>query len=153
MQLAQNANQLQQHAHPKGPKDLDFDLAENFLPEEFLCRDIAVDNHHHLLFATEKMIDILSHAKHWFIDATFKIVRYPFTQLLSIHAFIKSDDSLKQVPLMFAIMSEKCKRDYRKVLKAVKNLLPSIAVQTVTTDFEAAMWQALSSVLPQITTP
>ena len=48
---------------------------------------------------------------------------------------------------MFAIMSGKHKRDYKKVFKTVKNLLPSTAVQTVTVDVEAAMWQALSSVL------
>ena len=28
-------------------------------------------------------------AKSWYIDATFKVVKEPFTQLLSIHGFVK----------------------------------------------------------------
>ena len=112
--------------------------------------NIKTRNSHHLLFANDKMIDILSQAKHWFIDGTFKIVRQPFTQLLSVHAFIKCDDSLKQIPLMFVVMSGKCKKDYKCVLRAINNLLPSCAVRTITIDFEAAIWSAICSVFPKV---
>ena len=64
-QLTQNANHLHQHYQPKDAKDLDFDLAKDFIP---------VNNCHNILFAMDKLIDILSCAKYWFIDATFKIV-------------------------------------------------------------------------------
>ena len=94
------------------------------------------------------MIQLLSHAKNWYIDATFKVVRHPFTQLLSIHAFTTSGVSTKQVPLLFVIMSGKSKQDYKRVLKAVIKLLPSIRVETITIDFEAAMWKAIHRVLP-----
>ena len=40
---------------------------------------------------------------------------------------------------MFVVMSGKHKKDYKKVIKAVQNLLPNIVVQTVAIDFEAAM--------------
>ena len=121
--------------------NLDIDLAEDFIPEGFFRRDIEVDDHQHPLFGTDKMIDLLSLAKNWFIDATFKIVLQPFTQLLSIHAFIISGNSFEQVPLLFVI---------KKIFNAVKDLLPSIAVKTITFDFEAAMWQAIRGVLPWV---
>ena len=53
------------------------------------------------------MMSILSQAKNWYVDAIFKVVHKPFTQLFSIHAFVKSGENVKQIPLLFAIMSGK----------------------------------------------
>ena len=72
-------------------------------------------------------------AKKWYIDVTFKIIKHPFTQLFSIHAFICSGDNIKQVSLMFAFMSGK---------RTVVKYLPATAVQTITMDFEPGMWDA-----------
>ena len=93
---------------------------------------------------------LLSGSKNWYADGTFDVVWKPFTQLFSIHAFVRGDSCIKQVPLMFVIMSGKRKRDYKKVLKAIKSLLPSYALKTITLDFEAAMWQAASDVFPNV---
>ena len=54
------------------------------------------------------MISILPEAKNRYIDATFKVVCKPFTQLFSILAFVKLGEHAKQIPLLFAIMSGKC---------------------------------------------
>ena len=59
-QLAQNAIHLCQCAHPKDPRDLDFDLAEDFIKDGFIHQDITIDDCHHFLFTTDKMINILS---------------------------------------------------------------------------------------------
>ena len=47
-------------------------------------------------------------------------------------------------------MSGKYKKDYKKVFKAVLDLCQSTIVKTVTLDSEAAIWLALTSVLPQV---
>jgi hypothetical protein len=40
----------------------------------------------------------------------------PFYQLLRIHAFVKSGDDNKQLPLVFCVMAGKTKKDYKKVI-------------------------------------
>ena len=43
------------------------------------------------------------------------MLKTPFYQLLSIHAFVRAGDEMKQLPLVFIIMSGKTKKDYKKV--------------------------------------
>ena len=88
------------------------------------------------------MTQLLAKVKKWYIDATFKTIKCPFTQLFSILAFICSGDNIKQVPLMFAFMSGRRTVDYEEVLQAVKSYLPATAVQTITMHLEPAMWDA-----------
>ena len=48
-------------------------------------------------------------------------------------------------------MSGKKKRDYKAVLKAVRELLPeNICLQEVLVDFEAALWGALAAMFPGV---
>ena len=129
---------------------LTFDVTEDFIPEGLFKKDVKVGICHHLIFTNDKMIELLSLAKNWFINTTFKAVKSPSTQLLSMHAFFKSGVSWKQVPLLFSLILGKCHCDYMKVLQAVIQLLPvnPAPVKTVIVGFEAAMWQAIFSVLP-----
>ena len=50
------------------------------------------------MFATEQQLQYLARAKNWYVDGTFKLCRPPFTQLLTVNAFVKQDDHAKQVP-------------------------------------------------------
>ena len=59
----------------------------------------------HLIFASDKQLELLQQSKTWYIDGTFTLCRQPFTQLLTLNAFVKNDDHVKQVPLVFVIMS------------------------------------------------
>lgn len=150
--LVRRANRLRQALRPTDPQDLHFDLAVNFIPQHYLRNDIAMDGARHLIFATQAQLDILERAKTWYVDATFKIVAAPFHQLFSIHAFIKGDDSdMKQVPLIFVLMSRRRKRDYKAVLESILNMVPNNHVKKVVADFEQAIWRAFRYILPNTT--
>ncbi|XP_068725452.1 uncharacterized protein [Montipora capricornis] len=149
--MARAANRLHQRLRPEDPKDLDFQLVEDCIPEGFFQADVYVKERRHLIFATVEQLMTVAKAKSWYIDGTFKLVRKPFQQLVTINAFVRSGDHTKQVPLLFVLMSGKSTKDYKKVMKKVMRLLPiQPAVQQVTLDFEKAIWKALRSVLPTV---
>ena len=149
--IARNANYFRQKRRPKHPSDLDFELYEEHLPVDFLRQDLRVDSARHLIFATDSQLSLLSRAKCWYADATFKVVREPFKQLFSVHAFVKSDNASKQLPLVTCLMSRRKKKDYQSVFRAVKEMLPSPPrVKRIMLDFEAATWKAVRRVFPKI---
>jgi hypothetical protein len=137
---------------PADPTTLEFELDHSNIPDGFFQQDVMVKERRHLIFSTEKQLQLLSRAKTWYIDSTFHVVKAPFTQLFSIHAFLKSsDDTTKQVPLAYAFMSGKSKRDYKHVLEKIVDSLPcQPKVNTFVLDFEAAMWKAIQGLYPEV---
>ena len=77
----------------------------------------------------------------------FKIIGKPFTQLLTIHAFLNQEGETKQVPLCYVLMSGSKKKDYKNVLKGLLELIPGPRVKMVMVDFEEAFWLAIPAVL------
>ena len=110
------ANRTKAKYQPKEPTDINFILEEPALPTNFLLKDVSVDNERVILFATETQLQILNDLDVWFIDGTFKCVRKPFFQLVSIHGFLKEEDEIKQVPLLFSFTSSKHKKIYETIL-------------------------------------
>ena len=67
------------------------------------------------------------------------------------HAFIKSGDCVKQIPLAFCFMSRRRQWNYEDVLRALIESLPEqLTVVEFVMDFEQAAWKAVLNVFPQV---
>ena len=73
--MARKANRYRQTLRPEDPRGADFNLAEDFLLDGFLQKDLTVDGARHPIVATQNQLDILHQAKTWYVDATFKVLR------------------------------------------------------------------------------
>ena len=113
--IARQANRLRQKLRPEHPRDLHFELVDECLPDGFLRADLKVKDRRHLLFARREQLNTLARAKTWYMDGTFKLVRHPFKQLLTVNAFVTSGEYAKQVPIAYVLMSSKKGKDYNKV--------------------------------------
>ena len=112
--ITRAANRLRQKLRPKDPTEIDLELEEGCIPAGFFQADVKVKERRHLIFAKQEQLDILACAKCWYADGTFKLVRHPFKQLVTMNAFVRSGKSAKPVPLVFILMSNKKAKDYKK---------------------------------------
>ena len=120
-------------------------------PKRLLQVDISCDGQRHLMLASDTQLNQLAHAKIWFVDGTFKVVRSPFVQLLSAHSYIKAAGTMKQVPFLFVIVSRRKTTDYVAVVKEMLSLLPADPkVADIVVDFERAVWSGLNKCLPAV---
>ncbi|XP_033759427.1 uncharacterized protein LOC117341641 [Pecten maximus] len=92
---------------------------------------------------SDRQIGLLEKTRTWYMDGTFRMVNEPWTQLFSMHGFVKSDDNMKQIHLAFCFMSGKREEDYYAVLRAIDRMLPSRRLERCVVDFEAGLWQAI----------
>ena len=68
---------------------------------------------------------------------------------MSIQSFVRCDDTVKQVPILFVLMSRRQKQDYVAVLQAVKERLEDPIVEWFMMDFEAGiLWLLILSLFP-----
>ena len=130
--LGRQANYNRQIDRPKHPLDMHFNLNMDHVPGIFFLAEVEVGRDEkycqHLMFATQDMLTLRSSAKRSYTDATFKMVRAPFTQLWSIHALkhhAGGNGNIKQVPLVFVMMSGKRAIDYQRVLEVLLEKLPT----------------------------
>ena len=74
----------------------------------------------------------MSAAMNWNMDYTSKVIKNPILSNVFNTCFVRHNHCIKQVPLVFVVMSGKRKKEYKKVLKAVKSILPTMERTTTT---------------------
>ena len=91
--------------------------------EDYRAAVRSVKNRRHLIFARPEQLQTLAIAKSWYVDGTFKLVRHPFKQLVTINTFVRSGECAKQVPLAFVLTSNKKGKDFTKKVLHSRGLL------------------------------
>ena len=82
--LAKRRNKARQKLRTSEPTDLQFTLDEDYIPASFMRADIQVQSHRHIVLASDNMVILLQRAKTWYIDATFKVMKDPLSQLFTV---------------------------------------------------------------------
>ena len=66
------------------------------------------------------------------------VKKVSFKQMFSTHAYIHKDDLIKQVPLLFILMSRRTVADYRRVFKKLPTIVGVMQVTKFVSDFKRA---------------
>ena len=147
--VIRSVNDYRKNGRPKDPTTKDFDLKVEAISDDFLLEDIIMNGERHVIFSTKQQLKLLEHAKTWFVDGTFKFVKALFKQLFSIHAMVRSNEDVLQVPLACILMSRRQACDYQLILEAiVASFAAPPRLKRVILDFEAAIWVAMETVFP-----
>ena len=157
--LRRAINRRRQGNFPVAPMDLSFDTLDfsaTGVPQEFLLADVKIEGEEgeivarHLIFGTKDQLELLQRAHTLYGDATFKACSEPFQQLFILHAFLVKDNIIKQVPLLFVLMSRRTTTDYEAVLKRVISLCPEeLQIDSFVVDFEKALMAAIRLCWPR----
>ena len=100
----------------------------------------------------------MAKAHSWYIDGTFKIVKDPIKQLLTIHVVLVYRQIKRvSIPVCFILMTRRRKSDYVKVLNFIKNHCNKYLDEhnltnnliKIMADFEIALWQAIREIRSQ----
>lgn len=157
--LARTVNRARAKERPTHPTDLHFTLDRPNMPKHFLRGDILVgpegQQQRHLIFSTKKQLRLLREMKRWYLDGTFRLVKKPMMQLWTIHGFLKVWNSrkkrheIKQVPLLYVLMSRRTAADYEAVLLHIREKIfqDEFSLEEVVCDFEKAVWRTVQVML------
>jgi hypothetical protein len=94
-----------------------------------------------IIFSTSNNMKILSQHNHWYVDGTFDITPTMFTQLFSIHVYIKE----VSIPLLYALLPNQTEKTYTKLFQMVKGLIDKSPL-SIKSDFELAIINAARKV-------
>ena len=113
--------------------------------EDFLLYDSGSVEKRILIFGTHENLNYLCRARHWSLDGTFKTVPRIFSQLYSIHGFLND----RSVPLIYALLPDKCQTTYANFLDQLKKVKPDLAPESIMVDFEKASINSLRLAFPE----
>lgn len=114
----------------------------------FLLADDGVEERI-IIFCGEKGKECLKGFKNFFTDGTFKSCSKQFTQIYSIHAdFGSTDEETNINPDLFALLPNKKKETYIRMLRLIRAAVPGWNPETVNVDSEMAAISAIREVLP-----
>ncbi|XP_033631289.1 uncharacterized protein LOC117293179 [Asterias rubens] len=132
-------------------KERDFNFQNGSVPENFVTKVVNRGKKSHFLLATNNQLQLLSHMTHWYIDVSTKIVESPFKLLLSVHGFVNKNHQAKVVPLLFALMSGKRRKDFTIVFNALKEAVPNgICVTECMLEYDTNLWRGLNDAIPNL---
>lgn len=105
-----------------------------------------------IVLGTKDNLKKLGRSSTWFSDGTFSVCPSLFTQLYTIHGMY-GDVAL---PLIYALLPDKAESTYIRVLEAIKDKAEQFQVnfpepETVVSDFELAIINAVKAVFPHAT--
>ena len=144
--LARAANRMRQRMQSRG-----LDLQDGFVPEDFVKKVVNRGSKCHFLLASPQQLQLLSHVTMWYIDVNTKVTNNPFKQLVSVHAYVVKNHQTKLVPMFFALMSSKKRKDYRVVFTALKESVPDgLRVKDCLLNYETNLWRGLSDAIPDL---
>ncbi|XP_068237240.1 uncharacterized protein [Palaemon carinicauda] len=150
--LARTLNRHRAKSRPKHPRSLDdLVIQDEHMPAILHSTDFWINGRRHIMLYSDNQLHLLQNARVWYVDGTYKLVREPFKQLYSIHAYVRSGECVKQVPLLFCVMSGSRTVDYRALIQSIREEVQELKVEEVMADFEKTVWSAFRKELPDIT--
>jgi hypothetical protein len=132
---------------PPLPTGINFDVPTRY--REMVVRDLDADSDSRILILGEQnLIDGLRRSKVWLADGTFKKCPTLFFQIYAIH--YEFANGINPVGLI-CLLPNKTGDTYRRLLDAVKDLLPDAEPDFILTDFEIAAMDAFRVTYPNST--
>lgn len=116
--------------------------------EQFLLFDSGPEDNRILIFSTRRNLQLLARSDHWYADGTFKTAPPLFSQLYTIHG-VKENSA---IPLVYALLPDKTRETYIRLLSQIKQLEPGVNPQTILIDFETSMISAIEAEFPEVRT-
>ena len=112
--------------------------------ERFLKHDIREGVERFIILTTRENLSHLGNSTIWLCDGTFYTCPNEFYQLFTIFGSVSG----KYFPLVYCLLTSKTNSIYTKILKIIKNDLPSCKLEYVISDFEQAIKISFEATFP-----